>query len=232
MIFELKQNKNILPKVKFVFDAEKELEAIKIFVNEFNEKSFLPKDILIFLEKGEDTKIIEFLNNSYKKEILNKFEKEWLGIEKEYFKAIEKVTGYYWSHKEYIVFVTYLIKGFCNPIDSNIDYVFVAQDLDSSGINYVIAHELFHSHYFNIVENTDDSLFYTEYNENTAIFCLLFTEVKKLFPGFDEDIIKSCINSHPGAAKYFDQMFDVWEKRIDFKDYLERVVKEVKIYKE
>lgn len=223
------ETKNIkLPKVKFVFSAKKELVAIKIFVNKFGHKSFLPKGVLELLEHKQDKKIIEILERFYKKENIKRIEKEWRKIEKQYFESVEKVTGHRWAHKEYKVILTKYIIGFCSQFTPDANHVFVRQSTRGIAKNYITAHELFHSHYFKIVENKNECLGYTEYNENCAVLALLFTEVKKLFPDFDQKVVQSCIQSHPRAAKYFKQLLKVWKSRKNFEDYLKQSLKVVK----
>lgn len=219
---------NELPKTNFIFDPRKELEAMKVFVNEFNHDSFLPDKIKSLLANKNDKQIIRILEKSYREGHIQRLENSWKKIEKPYFELVEKITGHKWIHKKYNIVLTKYIFGFCNPFTPETNYVFVRQNTTGISKNYIIAHELFHSHYFKIIKNKNNDLWTTEYNENCAILALLFTEIKKLFPYFDEEVIQSCINSHPSAARHFKSLLIAWKSRENFDSYLEQSLKIVK----
>lgn len=212
-----------VPKVCFVFDSEKEVQYIGILKG-FGAKPLASEDQRLF-----DTNLSEFKKNIeklYRDEVKRKIEADWGIIEGKYFSLVEKVTGHQWLHRKYTVILTSTMLGLCNPSNPETNEVAVSFNFPNIVINYIIAHEIFHSHYFQIVNKMgSDKLFSTELNENCAVFALLFTEIKKLFPFADDTMIESCIKSHENAAKYFNELHSLWNRKKDFDDYLVRSIK-------
>ncbi len=213
--------KKYVQKVRFEFNANEEYEYIKFFEKYFGQIN-LPKNLRKVWQSKKEA--VNFIKQRYNKKKKEEFEKSWGKIEEEYFSKIEKITGYKWQHKKYKVFLSNYIPGFCNPFDVNTDEVVCCQKYKRIERNYIIAHELFHSHYFRIVsKKKNNNFFKTELNENCDILALCFTEIKNLLiKPKDEWIIKFFIKSHPSAEKYFKKLLPIWEKRKNFDDYLKK----------
>ena len=210
-----------MPSVIFEFDAKREYEYIKFFEENFGEVE-LPKQLRkIWSDKKKSISYIEKAYNLKKKGL---FEKSWRKIEKDYFRLVEEITGHRWSHKTYRVILTKYMYGFCNPLDVDAKEVTCRQYMPAIERNYIVAHELLHSHYFGIVAKKKDvRLFSTELNENFNVLALCFSDIRGLLvKPKDEWIIRGWVNSNQKAAKYFDALLPLWEGRKSFEDYLKK----------
>ena len=215
----LESKEGFIPKVEFVFDIEKELDYINLFKNELKSSRLSVEDN--FLLENDLPTFKKRIEDKYKEEDKKEIENNWKEIEEQYFKRIENVTGHKWLHQEYKVILVDSKFGLCNPFKPTTNEVAVSFNFSKREINYIIAHEIFHSHYFQIVDSkSEGKLFSTELNENCNILALLFSEVKNLFPFADDAFIKSCIKSHKKAEGYFPELLSIWENRKDFDDYL------------
>lgn len=210
-----------MPKINFEFNAKKELFYIKFFEKKFG-KVNISDELRTIL--NDDKKAINFLNKKYSLENKQNYERNWRKIEKDYFSNIEKLTNKKWSYKKYNVILTKYMPGFCNPYNLDTKEVTVRQDYPIKISNYIIAHELFHSHYHKIASiKKNKKLLKTELNENCAILSLLFSDLKKIFiKKKDEHIIKMFINSNHKSKKYFYKLLKIWNSKKDFNDYLKR----------
>lgn len=217
-----------MPKVIFTFDPKKEYEYIRLFEEHFGEVP-LPKALRKIL--SDKKKAIEYIEKTYDRKKLDVFERSWKKIETDYFKSVERITGYHWGRRSYTVLLTRYMHGFCNPLIANAKEVTCQQNTQGIARDYVVAHELLHSHYFRIVADKKDSkaLFSTELNENFNILALCFSDMRGLFvKPQNEWIIKYFVNSHQSAAKYFDVLLPLWEDRKSFEDYVQKSTRVLK----
>lgn len=212
-----------MPKVIFQFDPKKEYEYIRFFEEHFGVVD-LPKQLRTIW--GDKKKAVEAIGSSYDQRKKELYEREWRKIEQDYFKMIEAITGHPWKHRTYRVIMTKYMYGFCNPLDPDTREVTCRQDIPKIERNYIIAHELLHSHYFGIVaKKNDPRLFSTELNENFNVLALCFSEAKRLMVDPKHEwIIAGWANSNARAVKYFQQLLPLWEGRKSFTQYLKESV--------
>ena len=208
-----------MAKVRFVFDARKELEYIRYFEKNFRRLD-IPADLREVID--DNASAIKLIEGKYNDANKQTYELGWRKIEDAYFSLVEKITGHAWAHENYTVYLTEFMLGFCDPMRSQAQEVTARQQYSDIERNYIIAHELFHSHYFDIAEKIGNGdLFKTELNENADILALCFTELREvLFKKDDEWIIEYLIRSNAKAHPYFERLLAIWETRKSFDDYL------------
>ena len=213
-----------MKQVNFVIDARKEYEYQKLFqkvswLNKMSLFTYTPID-----NKSRIIRKIESFWDDEDREIVKKIEKEWRTIEKDYFKLVQEITGIEWLYDEYFAYFLALspVIGFSNP------YNFKSQEIaltPSAIINprFIVGHELFHSHYYYLVDklgmtkNANRTIF----TEGIAALMLFKTSMKDLFPNTD---FQSSINYYTQVAKAWDTLVKIWEKRTSFKNFLEEVI--------
>lgn len=162
-----------------------------------------------FILKNNKHEFKKDIGYQYHIKVREEIEGNWKIIEDDYFRLVEDITGYSWLHNQYRVVLTRTMLGVCNPFDSKTDEVAPSFNFPVLVISYIIAYELFHSHYLQIIgKKNNDRLFSTELNENCAVLVLLFSEVKNLFPFADDSMVQSCIASHKNAEKNFDDYLE------------------------
>lgn len=154
-----------MTKVHFSFDAKKELEYIRYF-----EKNFSQLDIPAGLRAviDDDRAAARFIEEKYDDANKDAHELGWRKIEDDYFHLVQKITGHAWAHETYTIYLTEFMPGFCDPIHSQVQEMTARQNYSDVERNYIIAHELFHSHYFDIAEKIGLDDLFNDYLERSV----------------------------------------------------------------
>jgi hypothetical protein len=217
-----------MPKVTFLIDPDKEYEYHQLFqkVPEFNRMS-----IFAYTPIDDKPRIIKKIQNFWDDEdraAIKKIEDEWRIIEKDYFELIREITGVEWLYDEYFAYFLAFstVIGFSNPFNLKSQEIIMTP---AAAINpkFIVAHELFHSHYFYVVDKLGMTGIAnkTLFTEGVAALVLFKTKMKELFPNTD---FQSSINSYPQVAKEWDKLVNLWEKRKNFKDFLIEITNQLK----
>ena len=214
-----------MPKLNFLIDPDKEYEYHRLFLSHrglarlslFNHSSIEDKERII-------RKINSFWDNQ-DREVINEIEKHWQTIETQYFNLVEKITGVPWVYQNYSAFFLAfsLVAGFSNPFNLKSSEIVLTT---GAAINpkFIVAHELFHSHYYYVVDKLGltEKANKTLFTEGIAGLALFKTEMRELFP--DTDTEKS-ISSYSEVRQNWEKLETLWGERTSFKDFLIEAVK-------
>jgi len=204
--------------VKFKTDPEKELEYFDRFVKSCGTSKLKKESLeLISLDKKEAIKRLE---EGYKKEDFIQFvkdlKKEWKKIEKEYFQKVKESTGLDWQHERYICYVSLNVPGLGDLVDKSWDKVILSNILPANIMKYVLAHELFHLHYFYVCkkEKMPIEAASVAINESIPIlFMLVNPDIGKLFPEITVDRVRK---SYQEVDRIIDKLIDVYKSEKNF----------------
>ncbi|MBI2465155.1 hypothetical protein HYV64_03370 [Candidatus Shapirobacteria bacterium] len=212
--------------VKFEINPEKEYEYHQLFCNT---RGFEGMSIFSFTPIKNKTKItkkiIDFWDDD-DKELTKKIESEWKLIEKGCFKLFEDITETSWLYKTYHAYFLAFspIIGFSNPFNLRSQEIALTT---GAIINpkFLIGHELFHSHYYYVVDKMKMTarLNRTIFTEGVAALALFETKAKNLFPETDTE---SSISSYPEVRANWSIFLDYWRKRLSFEDFLMKIAQD------
>jgi len=217
-----------MKKVNFIIDPNKEYKYHKLFekIPQFNTMS-----LFAFVPIKDKKRIIRKINNFWDnkdKKLITGIEKKWREIEKGYFDLVSKITEEDWLYNEYNAYILAFstIIGFSNPF--NLKSKEIALTI-SSIINpkFLVAHELFHSHYYYVIEKygMTNKANKTLFTEGVAALVLTETKMKSLFP---ETNFESSISSYPQVRTNWNRFKELWNKRKSFKGFIIEAVKKTK----
>lgn len=215
-----------MPTVKFEIDPEKEYEYHRLFQNS---QGFEGMSIFSFTPIKNKNRIIKKTTNFWDdddKKLIKKIESEWKLIEKDYFKLFENITEVPWLYKTYHAYFLAFSPtiGFSNPFNLRSEEIVLTT---GAIINpkFLVGHELFHSHYYYLVDKMKMTarLNRTIFTEGVAALALFETKAKKLFSETD---VESSINSYPEVREKWPIFLDYWRKRFSFEDFLIKVAQD------
>jgi hypothetical protein len=215
--------------VSFDINPEKEFEYHQLFckIPGFNRMSLFSSTAL-----ENKPRIIQKITNFWDdedKKCVKEIEATWRGMENEYFKQIAEITGVDWLfpvyHAYFLAFGTPI--GFSNPFNKT-SSEFVLSTGAIVNPKFFTGHELFHSHYYYIIDKLGlyDRLCRTVFIEGVAVLALLESKVSNLFP--QEDFERSK-NSYPDVKAKLPILREYWERRTSFEDFLKNIANETSL---
>jgi len=218
-----------MPKLVFYIDFNRDIEIykkhkIRKFFGEkvFNKflKQYYPelvgkndKEILDYFKKNK-RKIIEEAEKAGKK-----LEQNWKKVGKDFFKEIERVTGFKWRYKTYKCHLSStFICGGCYDIKKG-NVVSVFPKIKHASPLYVLFHELTHLHFWDTISelkikcNKEE-----EKNRKGKIWC--FSEVAVNYP-----LKKIKIKNFNPIFNIYPQHKELWKRvekywNLDFKNFI------------
>jgi len=223
--------KNILPKITFKIDAEMELKYLKKFIDECgNSKIAEDARRLVNLPPKEAISILE---ENYKKENLEGFKDElailWKKIEEPYLRRIIELTGYNWRSKEYICYITLNVPGFADVWKKKGVFIGKRYPIPTFCKVYVLAHELFHIHHFQIIDKEKLPSSAKEVAINESVPVILFVLDKELNKFWPYITLENSRKSYGEVDKSIDKLIPLWEKRKNFKDFIQKSIIELNL---
>ncbi|MDD5191848.1 MAG: hypothetical protein PHH54_04200 [Candidatus Nanoarchaeia archaeon] len=212
--------------VKFKINTEKELEYLHQFAKVCGTSKIKPEHLgLLSLDKDVAIKAIE---EGYKKqefiEFVKQLKKEWKNIEGEYFQKIKEFTGFDWKYKTYTCYISLSVPGLGDIFDGKYNKMILSNILPAKIMKYVLAHELFHLHYFNVCKKGKMSAKAVSTGVNESIPILLMVanpELSKLWSDITLDKVR---NSYPEVNRIIDPLLDFYKTEKDFKKLIEKAV--------
>lgn len=218
-----------MPTVKFYTDFEQDLE----YINEkytHMQKAFGEKKFNKFLKSyyaelaGKSDKEIHIFFLKNRREIMRKtvldVEKvrvRWNKIEKEYFKQMEKITGFKWKHKTYYCHISSsFICGGGYRLPNTVVLFSRKKNLDPI---MTICHELFHIHFIEFLQSKGFKINWKKFNElwdlsESMEFILAELKIKGL---------KYKIVLYPQHKNLYKKLKSIWKG--DFEDFMEKALK-------
>lgn len=218
-----------MPTVKFEIDPEKEYEYHQLFLDTHGLEQ---ASIFYHSPIGDKTRIVNKIKNFWDeqdKEIISKIEKQWKTIENDYFKQIEEITQVSWSHQAYHAYFLAFSNmiGFSNPfnLDSN-EIVLTTGSIINP--KFLVGHELFHSHYYRLVDKLGltKRLNQTIFTEGIASLVIFETGIKNLFSETDAS---SSINSYSEVQNKWPVLLEHWQQRENLNSFLYKVAQDTRL---
>lgn len=213
----------MIPKVIFQIDPEKEYQYLQLF-NSTPGLSNL--SVFNFSDISDHRRIIKKINSFWDdtdKKVVKNIEAQWQTIETEYFKQIKKITGVDWLYpKYYAYFMAFSsLIGFSNPFNLRSQEIVLTTGAQINPC-FIIGHELFHSHYYYLVEKMGltTRLNQTIFTEGVAALALFETTAKKLFSDTDSE---TSIDSYPEVRAKWPILLEHWRRRRNFNNFLTEI---------
>lgn len=212
-------------KLSFVFNKNYDKKTAEFLLSL---KRYTRKDIdsIDSLYKNS-TKILKMSQRMY--------QESWNEIDKEFFKFVEKITGYKWAYKNYECVISVINPGVSNWGVSN--KIMLWWKFNPFFMRRIAAHELILHHYFEIYKRK-----YTEHNltdrqvwalAETAAYTItsLPKEVKKFWP-WSINYYGSYLpgTSYPQLNEIREKLKQPFLKRKNFDDYIMEGIKLIKRY--
>jgi len=181
---------------------------------------------------GDKARIIKKINNFWdeeNKKLILKIESEWRTIETDYFKQIAELTGVDWLYQTYrayfLAFGT--SRGFSNPFNTRSDE-FILTTGAIINPKFLTGHELFHCHYYYIVNKVGltERLSRTLFIEGIASLMLFETKISKLFS--ETDFARSR-DSYPEVKEKWPILLEHWNKRVNFEAFLNTAAQDTRL---
>lgn len=220
----------MLPKIEFKIDADNELAYLKKFAEMCGTSKLKPESLELLKKSSKEAiKIIEI---GYQQkdfiEFVKNLKKEWERIGEAYLKKIEELTGFKWQHDQYICYISLNVPGLSDLFDKKLDKIILSNILPASTMKYVLAHELFHLHYFYICKKEKMSIEAASTTINEALPLLLMVvnkDLGKLWPDISLERVR---NSYPGVNKIIDELVKIYKPNMNF---IELINKSIEIKK-
>jgi hypothetical protein len=141
-----------------------------------------------------------------------KIAKKWRVINKEYFDWVSKITGHKWTKNKYKCYVSssYIAGGGYQKPDMVFVFPF-RKDVDS---NIIIAHELFHLHFFDVVNEIGFDIDEKKlWDISEVVVVLVLSEIK-----IKNFVYKPMI--YPQHKDLYKELKLLWKKRKSFGEFL------------
>jgi len=195
---------------------------------------------LLFLKRydKEDVRSVDSLYNKSKRVLKltqKDYQKSWNKIDKQFFKFIEKITGYKWKFKEYKCAISVINPGYSGGGNSN--KFLLWWKFNPYFIRRIVAHELIMHHYHNIYNKN----YRNEKLSKGQIWALaeiasytltsLPKEVKKFWP-WNTNYLGSYLpgTAYPELNKIRKKLKKTFLERKDFDDYIQKAIKLIRKY--
>lgn len=188
----------------------------------------IPKEIISSIPKKsfEDLKedligIIKPHHNIEElKEFAKKLEEYWDPLNDLFFSNISKITGHDWKFKEYLVHISFVIRGMyslTNEVYSN--------PLGVKTCAFIMSEELFHLHYWDIFRNVIKNEKCPWWN-NKKVWEISETIPDFIFAENCFDVFgwgKKFNRTYPFLDEYKKKLLPKWESRISFDDFIKEI---------
>jgi len=218
---------NIEESAKIIWDFKEEIEKTKnwdfilIDLSKDLKKKFIG---CRSFSKGIKNLLVKEIKSQYNRRKLIKLkqflERGWRGLDKMFWKEIERITGFDWRYEKYECYVNNVAVG--HYLIPNIIRV-------SEKNPYVIAEELFHLHYWDIWKKIFKirkkyPMKLTFGKEKWSVWHISETVVE--FVLVDNPNLRSFFKnirreeSYPWLPKLRKQLFPLWKNRKDFIDFI------------
>ncbi|MGD9276792.1 MAG: hypothetical protein PVJ67_06495 [Candidatus Pacearchaeota archaeon] len=212
-------------KTKFLIDAKAEAENIPGLI-ELGGRSVLfhPYSKRIINKSGKElyeevTKIHNENKNGLEK-LRKGSEKNWRKIEEDYIKEMEKLTGHKLIQNKKCYFAP-TIKGIADVRGGK--NVFVGIEFNQDTLNYIVPHELTHLHYVDVVGKLKlYEAWKSPLMEAVDHLILFKTPIKNLINSKTNYSNINFVRSNP---RFMKELETLWNKRKDFKSFLEEAIK-------
>ncbi|MDP3882367.1 MAG: hypothetical protein Q8Q31_05815 [Nanoarchaeota archaeon] len=224
-------------RVRFYSDAEKELRYLRLYVKMCG-KSKLTDSALRFLELEDEiakNELARDYENKDFKSFVNNIKKSWGEIESKYFKRIVEITDYNWNTEEYECVLADNVPGFAVIPEKKVivigrkirkDDVSISLPLESQ--LYVLAHELFHLHYFEVVRREDLPMEAIKMEMTETIPVIVFfydSELPKFWPSVSLEKAKGSYNE---VQDNFDSALELWNSKKNYIGFLRSFVSKLR----
>ncbi|MEK6889126.1 MAG: hypothetical protein AABW80_03395 [Nanoarchaeota archaeon] len=226
-----------MAKVKFIVDVEKEIFYLKEYIKVCGEDKVTPPGLNLL--KKTDEEIIKELNREYSTsqfiEFANNLKRRWKKIEDRYFSRIKEITGYEWELKEYICIITKYIPGFSVISKGNIIILgneFRKNDeirsLPIESQLYILAHELFHLHYFEVARKEKLPIEATKIEIVESVPILVFfndSELQSFWPSVTFEKAKA---SYKKVEAVYGSASKMWDTKKNYLEFLKEFANSLK----
>lgn len=226
-----------MPKIEFILDAEKEITYLKEYIKMCGQNKITLEGLELL--KKADEEMIKTLEEEYSKkefkQLFNSLKKKWENIEKKYFHRIKEITGYEWKLKEYICIITKYVPGFAIMSKGNIIILgneFRKNDeiksLSVESQLYVLAHELFHLHYFEVARKEHLPIEATKIEMVESVPILVFfndSELQSFWPSVAFEKAKA---SYKQVDELYASALKMWNTKKDYIGFLKEFANSLK----
>ena len=235
-------------KLKFIIDKRYDLEMVYwIFKKDPVKLDWLAKNIKIDpdlirkIQKKEKKESIKFLNGlidikyrvliPYIKKILKFYQKSWDEINKEFFKTVQKITGYSWKYKIYFCVLSPFHRGISSWGGNKI---IRSWQENPYIMRKITAHELLISHIFTIFERDFKKINLTDKEKwalaEISAWAITGLEEKmlKFWPWISEEERYPLSHNYPELYNLQKVLRAKYEKKKDFRKFLDKAIKIIK----
>lgn len=233
-----------MPSLKLKQSAQSDLKALELCLEFRKTLEFNDWGQIIDLDKSSENKInkdnikdyhtslIPLIERKYNKENKNFTEKikriktSWKKVENPFFKRIEQITNNSWNRKTYYYSLSIFEPYASYDTDKGtimLNYEIYNSHPDwNDGLNYIIAHELFHLHTIEYIEKFFHRKFKKEIDWDLSeiianIVLLLDPVLKNLWPEVPFGFDLYYTDKHKQLAKKF---IILWNEKKDFNDFI------------
>ena len=166
--------------------------------------------------------LVEMIKKSHNLEELEKYKEDleayWKPLNKLFFENLKKITGFDSPYKEYIVYITKIIRGSYTP--TNEVFTNPKEKIRTSG--FITAEELLHIYYWSIFRKIikDEELpwmnNYSVWEISETIPEYILTDKSFREFGWPENLNRK----YPFIAKWKEKLDIIWKSKKNFKDFL------------
>src|SRR3990167_11286741 len=142
-----------MSKVIFKIDQQKEYEYHQLFLHVPGLAVMSPLTAATMEDKQKIIQDIETFWSAENKLTVGLIEKKWREVESDYFPLIREITRVDWLYENYFAYFLAFSKimGFSNPFNMKSQEIVLTTEAIINP-RFLVGHELFHSHYFYIVD--------------------------------------------------------------------------------
>jgi len=195
------------------------IELPQKLIRKISEKSFdeIKEELIEEIKKFHNIKKLE--------EVKKELENYWNSLNNLFFTNLKKITCFDFKYKEYIVYITEIIRGRYSITNE----VFTNPKLNIKTVGYITAEELLHLHYWDIfrkvIKNVEMpwkiSKEVWEISEVIPEFILTDDSFKEFGWG------KNLNRNYPFIERWKEKLNPLWKNKKNFKDFIIKAHKDI-----
>ncbi|MGV8152403.1 MAG: hypothetical protein ACP5OG_04935 [Candidatus Nanoarchaeia archaeon] len=215
-----------MAEIIFKTNAKKELEYLKLFAKFCGTKK-IKKEYLELLALKEDN-AINIIKQGYKSQefldFVKDLKKEWKAIEKRYFNELKKFTKQDLEYNSYKCYLSLSVPGLADLFDNKYNKLILSNIYPAKTMKYVLAHELFHLHYFYSCKKMKMPPEAADIGVNESIPILFMLNNPKLSKLWQDITLDRVRNSYAEVNRIIDPLIKYYESEKNFKKLIQKAI--------